>query len=264
MSQTDIIVIGASGRMGSTLVQLIEKDPALNLKAMLERQDCVSNLPNIDCVYGFDLDHVLSQVGSGVIIDFTQPEGTVETARIARTYSCPLVIGTTGLNREQEIIIQDVATHIPVFWTPNMSVGISVLLELLPKLTQALGPAYDPELMEIHHRMKKDAPSGTALKLAQAVTRARDWPDDEFLRLCREGMVGERSEKEMGVQTLRGGDVVGEHTVYFFGPGERIEITHKASSRETFAQGALRAAKWIPLQEPGKIYTMADLVRFDS
>jgi len=260
MSQTQVIVMGAGGRMGSTLAQLCQKDPELNLMAMLERQECVDNIPNIDCTYGFDLDHVLTEVGSGVIIDFTLPEATVETARIARSHSCPLVIGTTGLNREQEILIEDVAMNIPVFWTPNMSVGISVLLELLPKLTQALGPAYDPELMEIHHRMKKDAPSGTALKLAQAVARARDWPEQDSLRLCREGRIGERPDQEVGVQTLRGGDVVGEHTVYYFGPGERIEITHKASSRETFAQGALRAAKWISAQKPGKIYTMADLV----
>lgn len=260
MSQTQVIVMGAGGRMGSMLAQLSQKDPELNLTAMLERQECVDNLPDVDCTYGFDLDHVLAEVGPGVIIDFTLPEATVETARIARSHSCPLVIGTTGLNREQEILIEDVAGHIPVFWTPNMSVGISVLLELLPKLTQALGPAYDPELMEIHHRMKKDAPSGTALKLAQAVARAKDWPEEESLRLCREGLIGERPDQEVGVQTLRGGDVVGEHTVYYFGPGERIEITHKASSRETFAQGALRAAKWILAQKPGKIYTMADLV----
>lgn len=264
MSRTNVIIMGAGGRMGSMLIQLTHKDPELHLTAMLERQDRMDNILDMDCTYGFDLDHVLTKVGPGVIIDFTQPEATIETARIARSHSCPLVIGTTGLNREQDIIIQDVATHIPVFWTPNMSVGISVLLELLPKLAKALGPAFDPELMEIHHRMKKDAPSGTALKLAQAVTRAKDWPDDESLRLCREGMVGERSEKEMGVQTLRGGDVVGEHTVYFFGPGERIEITHKASSRETFAQGALRAAKWISDQKPGRVYTMADLVCFNS
>jgi 4-hydroxy-tetrahydrodipicolinate reductase len=144
-----------------------------------------------------------------------------------------------------------------------MSIGISVLLELLPKLAQALGPAYDPELMEIHHRMKKDAPSGTALKLAQAVARAKDWPEEDSLRLCREGMVGERPDREIGVQTLRGGDVVGEHTTYFFGPGERIEVTHKASSRETFAQGALRAAKWISEQPPGRIYSMTDMLGLD-
>ena len=259
MSQTNVIIMGASGRMGTMLVKLTQQDPALNLTAMLERQECVSDLPDMDCLSGFDLEHVLPQIGMGVIIDFTQPDATVETARIARSHKCPLVIGTTGLNREQEIIIQDVASDIPVFWTPNMSIGISVLLELLPKLAQALGSAFDPELMEIHHRMKKDAPSGTALKLAQAIAQAREWPD-ESLRLCREGMVGERPDQEIGVQTLRGGDVVGEHTAYFFGPGERIEITHKASSRETFAQGALRAAKWISHQEPGRIYTMSDLL----
>ena len=246
--------------MGSMLVQLGHEDPELNLTAMLERQECLPHLPKAECIQGHDLDQVLSQTGPGVIIDCTQPESTVETARIARSHSCSLVIGTTGLNREQEIIIEDIAGNIPVFWTPNMSVGISVLLELLPKLTQALGPAYDPELMEIHHRKKKDAPSGTALKLAQSVAQAKNWPDKECLTLCREGLIGERPDQEIGVQTLRGGDVVGEHTVYYFGPGERIEITHKASSRETFAQGALRAAKWIGDQRPGKIYTMADMI----
>ena len=142
-----------------------------------------------------------------------------------------------------------------------MSVGINVLLQVLPQLTRLLGPAYDLEIAEVHHRLKKDAPSGTAIRLGQCLAQARGQEYEDVARCCREGIVGERIDEEIGVQTLRGGDVVGDHTVFYFGPGERIEVTHRAHSRETFAQGALRAAAWLASQPAGKIYAMEDMLR---
>jgi 4-hydroxy-tetrahydrodipicolinate reductase len=141
-----------------------------------------------------------------------------------------------------------------------MSVGINVLLRLLPELLNLLGDRYDLELMEIHHKFKKDAPSGTAIKLAQILAEAKGLNLEEHGVFARKGIIGERKQNDIGIQTLRGGDVVGEHTVYFLGPGERIEVTHRAHSRETFAQGALRAAKWMAAKKPGRLYTMADML----
>ena len=185
---------------------------------------------------------------------------TASVAQTAADTGNPMVIGTTGLSEGQQEELAAAAARTPLFWAPNMSVGVNVLLELLPQLVRMLGDLYDVELSEIHHKFKKDAPSGTALKLAQVLAEAKGWDLKQVAQYCREGIIGERPKDEIGVQTLRGGDVVGDHTVYFFGPGERIEVTHRAHSRETFAQGALRAAKWIGRQKPGTIYSMADMV----
>jgi 4-hydroxy-tetrahydrodipicolinate reductase len=208
---------------------------------------------------GSDLSQVLSQVSDGVIIDFTQPEVTVETVKQAVQHKVPVVIGTTSLDKEQQDYLTRVAQEIPILWAPNMSVGMNALLEFLPKFSQILGQAYDLELSEIHHKHKKDAPSGTAVKMAQNLASSRGWDEDKVLKYSREGIIGERPHEEIGVQALRGGDVVGEHTIYFFGPGERIDVTHRVYSRDTFAQGALRAAQWIINKKPGPLYSMSDL-----
>jgi 4-hydroxy-tetrahydrodipicolinate reductase len=256
---TDVIVMGGCGRMGGTLVRLAQQDAELNLRAVVERTDRLNELENLDCVVSGDLDEVLPQSPRAVVVEFTSPEATVEHVGICKRHGNPVVIGTTGLKPGQLAILEDAAQQVPVFLAPNMSVGVNVLLKVLPMLVQMLGPAYDMEMMEIHHNRKKDAPSGTALKLAQCMAEARGWVYDEVKKHSRDGIIGERGEKELGVVALRGGDVVGDHTAYFFGPGERIEVTHRAHSRETFAQGALRAAKWLAKQEPGKLYGMADL-----
>jgi len=177
---------------------------------------------------------------------------------ICKRHGNPIVIGTTGLKPDQLAIVQEAATRVPILLAPNMSVGVNVLLKVLPMLVQMLGPAYDMEMMEIHHNRKKDAPSGTALKLAECMAQARGWVYDEVKKHSRDGIIGERQEKELGVMALRGGDVVGDHTAYFFGPGERIEVTHRAHSRENFAQGALRAAKWLVKREPERLYGIGD------
>jgi 4-hydroxy-tetrahydrodipicolinate reductase len=206
-----------------------------------------------------DLDAVLPQSPRAVVVEFTSPEATVEHVRTCMKHGNPVVIGTTGLKPDQLAIVTEAARAVPVLLAPNMSVGVNVLLKVLPMLVQMLGPDYDMEMMEIHHNRKKDAPSGTALKLAQCMAEARGWVYDEVKRHSRDGIIGERPQKELGVAALRGGDVVGDHTAYFFGPGERIEITHRAHSRETFAQGALRAAKWLSKQQPGRLYGIADI-----
>lgn len=258
-----VIIMGAKGRMGSTLCRLAQDDMALTLAAAVERPGFEKELSGYGCLVGSDLDSVLPKVPGGVIVDFTLPEVTVQTARMAQKYANPMVIGTTGLTAEQQQQVEACAKDVPILWAPNMSVGINVLLQILPKLVRMLGEAYDVEISEIHHRHKKDAPSGTAVKLAQELIKAKGWDFDQAKKYCREGIIGERPDKEVGVQTLRGGDVVGEHTVYYFGPGERIDVTHRAHSRETFAQGALRAAKWIKNQKPGKLYAMSDMLSFE-
>ena len=257
--QTDVIIMGGCGRMGGTLVRLSQQDPELNVKAVIERTDRLTELENLDCVVSDDLEAVLIQHPRAVVVEFTSPEATVEHVRMCKKHGNPIVIGTTGLKPDQLALVQEAAKAVPVLLAPNMSVGVNVLLKVLPQLVQMLGPAYDMELMEVHHGRKKDSPSGTALKLAQCLAEARGWDYDEVKKHCRDGIIGERQEKELGVMALRGGDVVGDHTVYFFGPGERIEIKHQAHSREMFAQGALRAAKWLARREPERMYGIVDL-----
>ncbi|MFO7717168.1 MAG: 4-hydroxy-tetrahydrodipicolinate reductase [Thermodesulfobacteriota bacterium] len=260
MTQTSIVVMGAKGRMGATLVRLVQNDPELTLAGVVEQKANQAGLEHLGCPISEDPAAVLAKAEGAVVIDFTAPAVTVSVAQTAADTGNPMVIGTTGLSEVQQEELAVAATRTPLFWAPNMSVGVNVLLELLPQLVRMLGDLYDVELSEIHHKFKKDAPSGTALKLAQVLAEAKGWDLKQVAQYCREGIIGERPKDEIGVQTLRGGDVVGDHTVYFFGPGERIEVTHRAHSRETFAQGALRAAKWIGRQKPGTIYSMADMV----
>jgi len=256
---TDVVIMGGCGRMGGTLIRLSQQDSELEVKAVIERAERLDELENLDCVVSHDLDEVLAKTPRAVVVEFTTPEATLEHVRICRKHGNPMVVGTTGLKPDQVDQLKVAAKDMPLLLAPNMSVGVNVLLKILPQLVQLLGPLYDMEMVEIHHGRKKDSPSGTALKLAECMAEARGWVYDEVKRHCRDGIIGERPQKEVGVMALRGGDVVGDHTAYFFGPGERIEVTHRAHSRETFAQGALRAAKWLGKQQPGRLYGMADL-----
>jgi len=260
MSACPVVIMGARGRMGATLAHLAQDDPELVLAGVVERHGLDHELIIFGCAAGSDLEKVLAAAPGAVVIDFTAPEVSVATARTVAKTGHRAVIGTTGMNREQTDALRQAAQAAPILWAPNMSVGVNVLLQTLPQLVAMLGPAYDLELVEIHHKAKKDAPSGTAVKLAQCLAEARGWDYDSVKQCCREGLIGARPAQEIGVQALRGGDVVGDHTVYFFGSGERIEITHRAHSRETFAQGALRAAKWLAGQKPGKLYAIADML----
>ena len=258
---TNLIILGAGGRMGSTLIRLAANSNDLTIAAAVEpKTRFVSNLPE-HCVVAANLEDCIEKFPHAVIIDFTSASSTMENAKLAARYKNPLVIGTTGLNAEENKQLAEYAKQTPIMMSPNMSVGINVLVDMLPKLTAMLGADYDTELMEIHHNLKKDAPSGTALRLAEAVAEGKKTKLEDVACYHREGIIGERPANEIGIQTLRGGDVVGVHTVYYMGAGERIEITHHAHSRENFAGGALRAARWLAKQEAGRLYSMHDVLK---
>lgn len=255
-----VIIMGAKGRMGSTLVRLATESEHFTLVGVVERAEFSAGLEFLGCPVATTLAALLPACPGAVVIDFTAPEVSLATARLAATSGNSVVIGTTGLNARQVAELEGLAAKTPIFWSPNMSIGVNALVRILPALERILGEAYDMEITEIHHHHKKDAPSGTAVKLAQVLAQSRGWNLDEVGNYGRQGIVGARPEKELGVHALRGGDVVGDHTVYFFGPGERIEVTHRAHSRENFARGALRAAAWLAGQKPGQLYSMTQLL----
>lgn len=199
------------------------------------------------------------QRGAQVVVDFSSPEACAEAAGLAAERGVPFVSGTTGLDESQQTLLRKAAERIPLLHAPNMSVGVQLLLRLVAEAARAMGEGFDAEILEIHHRHKKDAPSGTALRLAETLAEALGRNLSQEGRYGREGQVGARTAGEIGVMALRGGDVVGEHTVYFLGEGERIELTHKASSRSAFASGAIRAAKWI-VGKPAGLYGMKDVL----
>jgi len=257
---TSIIVMGAAGRMGSTVARLVGEAGDLALAAVVERSGVDLSRFGYDCLAGTNVEELFPQCPKAVVVDFTSPEASLAAAGSAVTYGNPMVIGATGFSPGQRKELEEYARAAPLLWSPNMSVGVNVLLKALPELTRLLGDAYDVDIVELHHNRKKDAPSGTALRLAECVAEAKDWKLAETGCYHREGIIGERPTREIGVQAVRGGDIVGVHTVYFMGPGERIELTHQAHSRENFAQGALRAARWMAGAKPGKLYSMHDVL----
>ncbi len=259
---TSVIIFGAAGRMGNTLCNLAVNMDKYNLAGVADAAFAAQK-PAWNCPAGATLEEVILQAADQrpVIIDFSAPEASVRNAEVAAAHKIPLVVGTTGLSDEQKKLLTQCAAQTPLFWSPNMSLGINVLLRVLPDLVRLLGDEYDLEIMEIHHNRKKDSPSGTALRLAECLAEAKGWNLTATACYHREGIIGERPKQEIGLQTLRGGDVVGVHTVYCFGPGERIEINHQAHSRENFAQGALRAAAWLSGQKPGALYSMTDMLK---
>ena len=261
MMQIPVVIVGATGRMGTIITGIIEDDAEFRLAGLVDSVERFSSIKAPEGVpTGSTLEAVLTPGTRAVVIDFTVPGNSLAVARFAAEHGLAHVAGTTGLTAEQRAELEGYAVKTPIFWSPNMSVGVNVLVKVLPELARMLGESYDMEVMEIHHRHKQDAPSGTALRLAEALAGSRGWNIDETARCCREGITGERPHKEIGLQALRGGDVAGIHTVYFLGSGERIEVTHQAHSRDNFAQGAIRAAKWLYEQKPGRLYTMQDLL----
>ncbi|NCD26163.1 MAG: 4-hydroxy-tetrahydrodipicolinate reductase [Deltaproteobacteria bacterium] len=257
---TAVIIMGAKGRMGSTLAAMAMESEKFTLAGVVERAERAAGLELLGCPVANTLAELVPACPGAVVIDFTAPEVSLASARTVAATGNPLVIGTTGLSAAQIAELETLAAKTPIFWSPNMSIGVNALVRILPALERILGEAYDMEITEIHHHHKKDAPSGTAVKLAQVLAQSRGWNLDEVGNYGRQGIVGARPEKELGVHAVRGGDVVGDHTVYFFGPGERIEVTHRAHSRENFARGALRAATWLASQKPGRLYTMSQLM----
>jgi 4-hydroxy-tetrahydrodipicolinate reductase len=240
---TKLIIAGAKGRMGQALLLCAKKVPAITVTGQID--------------VGDDLRNVVD--GADVVVDFTLHESTVGLARICAAHGKAMVIGVTGHTEAERKEVVKASAAIPMVWSSNFSTGVNVLFWLTRKAAEALGPDYDLEIVEMHHRLKKDAPSGTAATLARILADARRQQLDESLRHGRQGLVGERNPVEIGMHSIRGGDVVGDHTVMFATPGERVELTHKASSREAFASGALRAAQWVVGKKPG-IYDMQDVL----
>ncbi len=260
-----IAVAGASGRMGQMLIDAIRAADDCSLTGALD----VASSPAIGLDAGAatgqptgvsitaDLRAGLAQ--SQVLIDFTRPEGTLAHLQVCRALGVAMVIGTTGFTAAQKAEIDAAAKDIAIMMAPNMSVGVNVTLKLLEMAAKALSTGYDIEIIEAHHRHKVDAPSGTALKMGEVIADALGRDLKDCAVYAREGVTGERDPSSIGFATIRGGDIVGDHTVLFAGTGERIEINHKSSSRATYAQGSLRAVRFLAGRQPG-LYDMFDVL----
>jgi 4-hydroxy-tetrahydrodipicolinate reductase len=262
---TRIAVIGAAGKMGRAIVRAIAEGTGSKLSAAVDRAGSDALGSDAGTLAGIAPAGVTVQAqlpdkaAADVWIDFSAPVATVANVRAAAAAGVRIVVGTTGLSPEDKKVISEAAAKTPVVFAPNMSVGVTVLLKLVADAARALGPGYDIEIVEAHHRMKRDSPSGTALRLAEAAAEATGRDLAGTARYERHGDIGPRTNQEIGLQTIRGGDVIGDHTVFFLGLGERVEITHKASSRDTFARGAVRAAEWLAGRGPG-LYDMRDVL----
>ena len=265
MSAVRVAIAGAGGRMGVALLEAATSTDGVSLGAALDMPgsrlagrdagDAVANARGV--IVGSDAAKALAS--SDVLIDFTRPEGTLAHVRACRAARKAMVIGTTGFEAAQLDEIRAASREIPIVMAPNMSVGVNVTMKLVELAAKALGPDYDVDVFEIHHKLKVDAPSGTALKLGEVAARARGTTLEKDAVYARHGVTGERKPGTIGFAVARGGDIVGDHTVYFAGPGERVEITHRSSSRATYAQGAIRAAKFVATRPPG-LYDMQDVL----
>ncbi len=262
------VVTGAAGRMGSRIINVLSSAEGIRLSGALERkghqllgQDSCgpAGLPAGGVLTVITDDLAAALKTGDVLIDFTFPETSLEHLKICADLGKPMVIGSTGFTKEH---LAEVAKHvqkIPCVLSPNMSVGVNVCFKALADIAKTLGQDFDVEIVETHHRMKKDAPSGTAVRMGEVVAGALGRDYRQVAKYHREGITGERTKEEIGMQTLRGGDVIGEHTVYFIGMGERIELTHRAHTRDMFARGAVRAARWVAGKKPG-LYDMQDVL----
>ena len=240
---TNIIITGSKGRMGRTLIACAARHPELQVVGQIDQGDDLRSL-----------------IGQGdVVIDFSSHSATPAIAALCAAHKKAMVIGTTGHSDEGKSQIANCQSQIPIVLSSNFSTGVNALFWLTRKAAEILGPGFDLEIIEMHHRLKRDAPSGTAKTLTEILAAVRKQQLDQVVRHGRDGIVGERTAEEIGVHSVRGGDVVGDHTVIFAGVGERVELTHKASTRETFANGALRAAQWVVTQKPG-LYDMQDVL----
>jgi 4-hydroxy-tetrahydrodipicolinate reductase len=260
------IITGAAGRMGMRLVALTHETEGLSLAGAVEMnghlalgKDAgdVAQIGTTGILLSDDLLTCLA--ASDVVIDFTGPASCLANLEQVVKTSKAMVIGTTGFSSPELTQLKTFAAKIPCVFSPNMSIGINVLVNTIGKIAKALGETYNIEVIEAHHNKKKDAPSGTALKLAEVLAEGMEWDLQEVGVYARHGITGERKIREIGMQTIRAGDIVGDHTILFGGPGERIEITHRAHTRDTFARGALRAAEWVVHQPPG-LYSMSHVL----
>lgn len=256
---TRVLLVGAGGRMGQTLVRALESERELRLAAALEHSAHPRLGEEIAPGVKLSADVSAACAQADVGIDFSRPESTLALVEAAEARGLPLVIGTTGLDVAGEARIARAAERLAIVRAANFSMGITVLLELVAEAAKKL-EGYEIDLLEMHHDRKIDAPSGTALALARAAAAARGQDLQHAAVYARHGITGKRDPHAIGIQALRIGDSVGEHTVYFAGPGERVELTHRALSRDNFAQGAVRAARWVVGRAPG-LYGMRDVLR---
>jgi 4-hydroxy-tetrahydrodipicolinate reductase len=261
-----VIVAGAAGRMGCRLVALIKESTSLALAGAVEHKghhalgDDAGEMAGSGRLGVLLTDDLTSLLERGeVVVDFSSPEATLSHLRLAAQHRRAMVIGTTGFSASELEEVRTLARQVPCVCSPNMSVGVNLIYKVISEMAKTLGDEYDIEVIEAHHRLKKDAPSGTALKIAEVLARAVNRDLNQVGVYGRKGMIGERKKGEIGIQTIRAGDIVGDHTILFGGIGERIEVTHRASSRDTFARGALRAARWVVKQPPG-LYDMMDVL----
>jgi 4-hydroxy-tetrahydrodipicolinate reductase len=265
MSRIRVVIAGCSGRMGKALLEGVLQSGDLALHAALDQTDSpqigrdAGELVGASCGVAITSDVAAALQGADVLIDFTRPEGTMHYLGVCRELGVNMVIGTTGLSAQQKAELGAAAQRIGIVFAPNMSVGVNLTFKLLETAARVLSHGYDIEIIEAHHRHKVDAPSGTALGMGEVVARTLGRDLEQCAVYGREGVTGERDPSTIGFATVRGGDIVGEHTVMFAGTGERVEITHKASSRATFAMGALRAARFLKQHGAG-LYDMQDVL----
>lgn len=259
-------MVGAAGRMGKRIIALTCDDKDVEIKGAVEYEKSPFLGQDAGLLAGCkELGVKISSnipdtaTNCDVLIDFTGAKPTMANLHNYAIANTPIVIGSTGLEPKDVTEIKKLSEKLPVILAPNMSLGVNLTFKVLEMVSKAIGDIYDIEIIESHHRLKKDAPSGTAMKMAEVIsdTLKRNLETDAVY--CRKGLIGERTDKEIGIQTVRAGDIVGEHTVMFCGQGERIEITHKAHTRDTFAKGAIQAAKWLK-NKPNGFYSMFDVL----
>ncbi len=260
------VIIGVAGKMGRTVLKVIQGSDSIKCVGGVERPghpligvdlNELIGLKPCGIVVSDDLEKVI--VGADVLIDFSHPEASLEALEVASRYRKAVVIGTTGFTSEQQKAIESLAQKVPCVLSPNMSLGVNLLFKLVEITTRVLGKDYDVEIVEVHHRQKRDAPSGTALRLGQVISAALGVELEQNAVFGRKGLTGPRPLGQLGIMALRGGDVIGDHTVFFLGEGERVELVHRASSREAFARGAVKAALWV-VDKPAGLYDMLDVL----
>ena len=260
-----IAIAGATGRMGKMLIEAVLNTPDAQLVGALEHTGSTQVGEDAGAFLGkktgvtITTDIAAALSGAEYLIDFTRPEGTMAHLAVAQKTGSKMIIGTTGLNAEQLDSLKIASKNLAIVFAPNMSVGVNVTFKLLEVAAKMLSEGYDIEVIEAHHRHKVDAPSGTALRMGEVIAEALGEKLDEVAVFAREGHTGERKQGSIGFATIRGGDIVGDHTVLFAGEGERIEISHKSSSRQSYAQGSLRAARFLQKQPTG-LFDMQDVL----
>ena len=263
---TKIAIVGAAGRMGQSLVRCSKLLPGLQVVAATEAASCPFIGKDCGLVAGIEetgirITHDLAAAvkAADVVIDFSFHENVPATVKLAAAHGKGVVIGTTGLSPEERAAVDQAAKVIPIVWAPNMSLGVNLLFALVEQAAKALGVEYDVEITEAHHKFKKDAPSGTALRLGEKVAKGRQQNFRDVAIYGREGLGGERPKGQIGIHAIRAADIIGDHTVLFATEGERVEISHRATSRDAFAKGALHASGWLAGRKPG-LYDMQDVL----